>query len=130
MFRRLVVVLLSLLFSVPYHVHAGFEEGLTASRVGDNDLAFVEFRAAAEAGDARAFGKLASMYLYGLGTETEFVRAYAWFDLATAAGDKYAARFRDAVVNELTAPQREEAERLAEELISRFIAAPAEASSR
>lgn len=124
MFYRLVS--LSLLVLWTSLAYAGFDEGLSASRAGDKASAFLEFRAAAEAGDIRAFGKLGSMFLYGIGTEVDFVQAYAWFDLAAEAGDKYARRFHAAAANELTPAQREKAEGLAAELIKRYLSHPAD----
>lgn len=77
-------------------VQADFEAGAAANQQGDRATAFREFQAAAFEHDARAYGKLASMYLYGLGTKKDFTLAYVWFELSYLAGDRYAERFRDA----------------------------------
>ena len=118
---RKLMMLLPLLVLWVSLAQAGFEEGIAASRAGDGDKAFREFGAAAEAGDVRAFGKLGAMYLYGIGTETDFTQAYAWFELAAEAGDKFAGRFRDAAASNLTPSERQRAEKLAAELIARYV---------
>lgn len=78
------------------NVQADFEAGAVANQQGDRATAFREFQAAAFERDTRAYGKLASMYLYGLGTKKDFTLAYVWFDMSYLAGDRYAERFRDA----------------------------------
>jgi TPR repeat protein len=96
-------------------VFAGFEEGEEANRRGERDLAFSHFREAATGGDVRAFTKLGSMYLYGLGTERNFVQAYVWFALGSENGDKYAEAFRKTAAGSMTPEQVTEAEKLLEE---------------
>lgn len=75
-------------------VEQAFETAQRSYTDGDHEQAFVAFREAAEAGDERAFGRLGGMYLYGVGTERSFDRAYLWFTLAHATGDKYAEGFQ------------------------------------
>ncbi len=125
---RRLKVLLPLLVLWTSLAQAGFEEGLAAYRAGDGDKAFQEFRAAAEAGEVRAFGKLGAMYLYGIGTETDYVQGWAWFDLAAEAGDKFAEGFRDAAARNLTPGQKQRAEGIAAELIARYVETSAETS--
>ncbi|MCU7808502.1 MAG: hypothetical protein KZQ73_11635 [Candidatus Thiodiazotropha sp. (ex Semelilucina semeliformis)] len=76
------ILLLIALFTPVSSVIAGFEEGEAANREGDRDTAFAEYQAAAMTGDDRAYGKLGSMYLYGLGTERDYSMAYVWFGLS------------------------------------------------
>lgn len=113
-----LLLVLQLGFITPSH--AGFEEGLAAVRAGDRTTAFREFREAAEAGDSRAFGKLAASYLYGAGTEKDLILAFVWFKVALDSGDVEAERFLDAAAAEMTAEQLKEAEALAADLTARY----------
>ena len=89
---------------------AGFEEGESANREGDRDTAFTEYQAAALAGDSRAYGKLGSMYLYGLGTERDYTMAYVWFGLSKDSGDRYADRFQETAASVMSVEQLRQAE--------------------
>ena len=93
---------------------ADFEAGVAANRNGDRATAFSEFQSAARDGDNRAYGKLASMYLYGLGTEKNYQQAYVWFQMAYLAGEKEAERFRNAAASMLTREELTQAEQAAE----------------
>lgn len=77
-------------------VLADYIAGEEANKRGDRQTAFNEFYAAAQADDGRAYGKLGSMYLYGLGTEKDYHQAYIWFQMAYLTGEREAERFRDA----------------------------------
>lgn len=103
--RRLLNVTILALALLPPLASAGFEEALEAHARGDETAAFEGFRAAAEAGDVRAFGKLGGMYLYGAGTPRDYARAYIWFGLADAAGDQYGGRFQ-AAASSMLRPQQ------------------------
>lgn len=116
----IISLLLALNLGAIAPVNAGFEEGLAAIRAGDRKTAFLEFRDAAEAGDSRAFGKLAASYLYGAGTERNLVQAFVWFKLALDSGDAEAERFLDAVAAEMTEAQLKEAEKMAADLSVRY----------
>jgi len=90
---------------------ADFESAMQAQRSGKYDIAFTEFKKASEAGDERAHGKLAGMYLYGLGTEKDYSKAYIWFGIALHTGDKYAGKFKKAASSAMTIKQVEDAEK-------------------
>lgn len=109
-----------LALTVPQIVWPGFEEGLAAYRNGDHKRALIEYQKAVEAGDERAFGRLGAMYLYGLGTEKDYLKAYVWFALASETGDTNANRFRDAAASQLTAAQLHQAESLISEYAERL----------
>lgn len=83
-------------------VLADYIDGEEANSKGDRDTAFQEFYAAAEKGDGRAYGKLGSMYLYGLGTEKDYHEAYVWFHMAYLNGEREGERFRDAASSMMT----------------------------
>ena len=83
-------------------VLADYIAGEEANSKGDRDTAFQEFYAAAEKGDGRAYGKLGSMYLYGLGTEKDSHKAYIWFHMAYLNGEREGERFRDAASSLMT----------------------------
>lgn len=76
-----------------------------ANSRGDRQTAFQEFYAAAQKGDGRAYGKLGSMYLYGLGSKKDPHQAYVWFHMAYLNGEREAERFRDAASSLMTREQ-------------------------
>ncbi|RLJ18362.1 hypothetical protein DJ030_11660 [bacterium endosymbiont of Escarpia laminata] len=113
--QRLIAVCGLIFLFATFPSQAGLEEGMEANRKGDRQTAFNEFYAASFAGDERAFGKLGGMYLYGLGTEKDYVKAYAWFGLSAQMGDRYGQRFQDAASSAMTPKQVGDAERLLQE---------------
>lgn len=102
----------ALLSAVPQIAGSGYEEGEAANRVGNREAAFTAFNDAARHGDVRAFGKLAAMYLYGLGTPRDYTSAYVWFSLAEEQGDRLAERYRMAASSAMTRTQIEQAQQL------------------
>lgn len=118
--RLLMVLIMPLTSAI-----AGFEEGEAANRKGDRDAAFAEYQAAALAGDSRAYGKLGSMYLYGLGTKRDYSMAYVWFGLSKESGDKYGARFQQTAASLMSAEEVRRAEMLLNDY-RRKLAAPHE----
>ncbi len=108
-----LLLLLCLLLSLT--AMAGFDEGEAANRAGDGVTAFKEYRAAANAGDNRAYGKLGSMYLYGPGTEKNYQLAYVWFGLSNESGDKYGKRFQNATASIMSRDEIRDAEALFDE---------------
>jgi len=94
--NNLIIIIFIAFSSFQSIASAGFEEALEAHARGDEQAAFEGFRTAAESGDVRAFGKLAGLYLYGVGTQKDYKKAYVWFGLADASGDQYGGRFQGA----------------------------------
>jgi TPR repeat protein len=74
------------LLAVAGAAHANYERAVAAVQRGDAAAAFKEFRAAAEAGDERAFAPLARGYLQGAGTKPDPRAAEAWAQKAAAKG--------------------------------------------
>ena len=114
---RSVLIHLTVL-SVLLLSQAGFADyiaGEEANRRGDRDTAFKEFYNAAENKDARAYGKLGSMYLYGLGTPKDYRQAYIWFHMAWLSGDREGERFRDAASSTMNRKEYLEAVEAAEQ---------------
>ena len=74
---------------------------------------------AAEQGHARAMYDLAFLYYRGRGVSErpDFVRAHAWFGLAAERGVGDAGAWRDKASRKLSRKEREEAQRLALELV-------------
>ncbi len=120
MLRRIALTLCLVL--APLAAHATFEDGLDAYDKQNYVSALQEFRKAAETGDSRAFGRLAGMYLYGLGTGKDYVQAYVWFDLAAQTGDIEAEKYRDTAAAELTVDQLRQAAKLAEDYYDKYVA--------
>lgn len=119
--RHRLVAALFCLFCSPLS-HAGFDEGMAAYAKGDYAAAHKEFLEAAKQGDTRTHGKLGGMYLYGAGVEKDFIRAYAWLELAARQGDTAAAQFRDAIAARLTVEELRSATVLAEDYYDRYVA--------
>jgi hypothetical protein len=63
---------------------AGFDEGLTALRLGQYAVALDEWQKSAEAGDARSQYGLGYLYQFGLGTAPDNTEAKAWYEKAAA----------------------------------------------
>lgn len=119
-FKYISVCALFALLLMPLSGMAGFEEGEAANRRGDRATAFAEYQVAARSGDPRAFGKLASMYLYGLGTERDYQLAYVWFALSEEAGDRLGERYKRTAASTMTYEQIGEAEKLLDEYRARL----------
>ncbi len=87
------ISILSLMTSI---ASADYIAGEEANKRGDRQTAFNEFYTAAQEGDGRAYGRLGSMYLYGLGTDKDYHKAYIWFHMGYLTGERESERFRDA----------------------------------
>jgi len=99
---------------------SAFEEALRAYQAGDSNTAFQAFRTAAEAGDERAFGRLAGLYLYGQGTKKDYRQAYLWFGVSAASGDQYAEGFQRAASSMLEPEDVGELQPLIDEKITQL----------
>jgi hypothetical protein len=97
--------------------HASYEKGMAALQRRDAAAAFSEFRAAAEAGDERAFAPLAMLYGQGAGTQRDFDAAKRWATRSAAKGiasgqfTLYALIVSSPAVNYVDAQGRVDAER-------------------
>ncbi len=92
---------------------ADYEAGQRAWEAGQRDVAIAEWQASAEAGEPRAMLALGRLYLRGIGLPQNYVQAHKWFNLAASRGEDVAAAERDALVAQMTAQERVEAQRLA-----------------
>lgn len=85
--RMPVLTLLFGLFFLALSVQAAsFEEGLSAYREGNLDLARSTWEAAAEVGDNRSMFSLGSLYMRGKGVPENPASGYKWFFRAAEAG--------------------------------------------
>lgn len=116
--KRLFILAFAALFSAP--LQADLEAGLEAYAQGNHAEAFKQYQLAADAGNPDAFGKLAGMYLYGVGTEKDYINAYVWFGLAHHGGDKYAEKFKLAASSAMSLEQVKQAEGMLEEYKKRL----------
>ena len=105
------MLVLTLLAATP--AGADYEAGQRAWEAGLRDVAIAEWRASAETGEARAMLALARLYLRGIGLPQNYVQAHKWFNLAASRGEDEAAAERDALVAQMTAQERVEAQKLA-----------------
>ncbi len=99
---------------------AGFDKGVAAYKRGDYVTALREWRPLAKQGNANAQYNLGLMYRKGLGVAQNYVRTYAWFDLAASRlppgeGRDIAVRNRNTVESKMTPAQISEAQKLARE---------------
>ncbi len=74
------------LVAVAVTAHADYDRAVAAVKRGDAATAFREFRAAAEAGDERAFAPVARGYLQGAGTKEDARAGEDWAKKAAAKG--------------------------------------------
>jgi TPR repeat protein len=86
MLKTSLTALLLLFLAAPHPVRAGYQEGYQAANKGAYELAFKEFKAAAEKGDARSQYSLAVMYNDGIGVKKNPEEATNWFRKAAAQG--------------------------------------------
>ena len=78
--RTLIATLTALMLLATTPVVAGdIEEGAAAFLAGDYQKAFQLFEPLAEQGDARAQGKLGSLYAGGKGVPEDDAKAVHWF---------------------------------------------------
>lgn len=113
-------LIFTLLMLISLSLHASFEEAIEAQEKGSYNLAVEKYQAAADAGDIRAFGRLAGMYLYGVGVEKDYKKAYIWFGMAAASGDIDAAKFQRAAASTMTMEQVKESMESLEDYKSQF----------
>ncbi len=101
--RAAVLAALVAMWAAP--AAAGYPEGQKAWDAGRHAEALAEWRAAANAGDARAMLALGRLYEQGLGAPQNFVQAHMWFNLAAAQGSAEAAAARSALTAQMTREQ-------------------------
>jgi TPR repeat protein len=75
------------LVAIAVSAHADYDRAVAAVKRGDAAAAFKEFRAAAEAGDERAFVQVARAYAHGIGTPPDPRAAALWAQKSAAKGD-------------------------------------------
>lgn len=83
---RLLQATSILLVALAASAHANYEKALAAVERNDSAAAFREFRAAAEAGDERAFIQVARAYAVGVGTPVDLRAARRWAEKAAVKG--------------------------------------------
>lgn len=116
--KRIYSILFALIFiGSTSNLLADMDSAQEAYKNGQYEEAFKQFLAAAETGDDRAFGKVAALYLYGRGTEKDYIQSFAWFKAALDTGDRYAGRYMDTVTSVMNREQLEQATALAAERI-------------
>ena len=76
-------------------------------------------RQAAEQGNAKGQAYLGSMYSQGWGVPRDYVKAYAWLNLATVQGNENAANIKDLLRQRMNVEQVAEAHKLDAELRER-----------
>jgi TPR repeat protein len=79
-----------------------WEDGMVAYNRGDYEPAIKLFRPLAEAGNAKAQNILGVMYRKGEGVTPSSARAYMWFSIAAARGDKQAKASLQEMSKEMT----------------------------
>jgi TPR repeat protein len=90
------VILAAQFLGTPGAVAGPWEDGMAAYNRGDYMPAIQLFRPLAAKGNARAQHLIGVMYHKGEGVARNSVRAFAWFSLAAAHGDRdAAAKLRD-----------------------------------
>ena len=110
--RKLIFLMCILLWSGL--ATAGFDEALAAYKKGDFKMAANGFKELSMQGNAQAQYILGLMYRQGQGVPRDYTQAYEWLSLATL-GESDAIKFRNSLVDKMTASQIEEAQHLAQE---------------
>ncbi len=100
-------------FAVAQTALAGFYYRGAGGLPKNYDAAFFWYQKAASQGYPTAQYLLGLMFLQGLGVEQDYVRATAWFELASRGGDKGASAARDKATQFLDAEQTFEALQMA-----------------
>ena len=119
MFRSFCIIP-ALLFSLATPAIAGpFAVGIAAYEQEDYPTALKIWRPLAELGHAGAQNRLGMMYYYGHAVAQDYVLAHMWTNLAVANGDPTAEKLRDDVASRMTTDQIANAERMAQEWMSR-----------
>ena len=80
---------------------------------GQRDAAIAEWRAGAEADEAKSMLALGRLYLQGLGVPQNYVQAHMWFNLAASRGEAAAIAERDTLAAKMTPEALAEAQKLA-----------------
>ena len=99
---------------------ADFRAGLEAYERGDYATAYKELLPLAEQGHAGAQFNLGAMYFNGEGVPEDYVRAFAWFNLAVAQGEENAKKAKGIIRRGMTAAQIAEAQELSISLLQRI----------
>lgn len=86
--------------------------------VRDPNEAAKWYRRAAQQGNPSAQFLLGWMYAEGLGVEIDFIEAYTWFYLASSQGLEDASRLMKMVLGEMSAEQKESAQKRADQRAS------------
>ena len=97
---------------------SGVSSDEQSSIAKDQDIA--QLRQASEDGDADAQFGLGVMYANGEGVLENYVKAYAWWNLAAAQGHKGAIKAKASLRKDMTTEQVAEAQKLSAELYNRI----------
>ena len=107
---KTVVVALVLVYAT--QAGAEYEAGQHAWDAGQRDAAIAEWRAGADAGEAKSMLALGRLYLQGVGVPQNYVQAHMWFNLAASRGEAEAIAERDALAAKMTPDAIAEAQKL------------------
>jgi TPR repeat protein len=89
-----------------------WEDGMVSYNRGDYVPAIKLFRPLAEAGNAKAQNILGVMYRKGEGVTPSSARAYMWFSIAAARGDKQAKASLQEMSKEITPAEMAQAKEM------------------
>ena len=90
--KWVLVFLLVMISSISYanEMPNAVNSGLKAFNNGDYELAFKQFKTAAEAGDPQGESNLAALYMQGLGVKLDYSKAIYWLKQAIDKNNKIA----------------------------------------
>ena len=94
-------------------VYADYAAGQRAWDAGRHSEALREWKASANAGDAKAMLALGRLYVQGLGVPQNYVQAHMWFSLAASRFEVEAVKERDALAGRMSPEQVAKAQDLA-----------------
>ena len=117
------VLTLFLAFSLSPNAQADYESvtaAYEAYKAGDYEIALEILIPLAEAGNATAQSGLGFMYLNGFGIPEDYVKGFAWIDIAAKGGLEQAQNMLGMVGAKLNPAQLKEAHKLAKELREKY----------
>ena len=86
----------------------------------DDAKAAYWYKEAAEAGYLPAQNEYGLLFAQGHGVALDYVQAYAWIDMPAKAGDEFARKNREQLLQIMSPKQRKDAERLADEYAKKY----------
>ena len=114
---KLAVLIFLLVFSLaPNAMGANFQEGIAVYNNGKFVDAFKIWTPLAQKGNTDAQFKLGVLYAKGQGVTKDYVKAYAWWNVAALQGNERAEEFREGLLEDMSTDQIDKGQELSKQL--------------